>query len=340
MDSLVAGAEEVLIDTLNFSLPKTAGYITERKFCAFQTEGSNAYSAVSGTKIIRFRLASEGWLDPSTVRFFFDVVNTDGTPGTKKLRPIGKCHAFFRRFRALVRGVVVEDIFDYNRVSEMFHILQSKEATANDQSEGFNLAADIMDIAKYSNIERVAAMPAIGATSLTVCFKPLSGLFLQKKYINLKYCPIELEFELCSDATEPIISVFGSAFTDATTSTSWRIENCMIKADVVQIDNSLQNKHEEHLLSGSGLKIPYLTFISNFQTITAAKTQINVSRSVSKLKAVYLTLDRALTGTRLATWYNKPWNNFYNPQGGENGNAIPVYNSANDIFKFTISSRF
>ena len=49
MDSLVAGAEEVLIDTLNFSLPKTAGYITERKFCTIQTEGSTAYSAVSGT---------------------------------------------------------------------------------------------------------------------------------------------------------------------------------------------------------------------------------------------------------------------------------------------------
>jgi hypothetical protein len=76
MDSLVAGAEEILFDTLNFSLPKTAGYIVERKFSTFQTEGSNAYSAASGTKIVRFRLASEGWLDPSTVRFFFDVVNT------------------------------------------------------------------------------------------------------------------------------------------------------------------------------------------------------------------------------------------------------------------------
>jgi hypothetical protein len=76
----------------------------------------------------RFRLASEGWLDPSTVRFFFDKANTDANSDTKFLRPLGKCHAFFRRFRALVRGMVVEYSFDHKWVSDMFHILQNSEA--------------------------------------------------------------------------------------------------------------------------------------------------------------------------------------------------------------------
>jgi hypothetical protein len=35
MDSLAAGAEDVIIDTLNFSLPKAVGYFTERQFCIF-----------------------------------------------------------------------------------------------------------------------------------------------------------------------------------------------------------------------------------------------------------------------------------------------------------------
>jgi hypothetical protein len=39
----------------------------------------------------------------------FDVVNDDND-GTKKLRPIGKAHAFFRRLRVSVRGQIIEDI--------------------------------------------------------------------------------------------------------------------------------------------------------------------------------------------------------------------------------------
>jgi hypothetical protein len=147
---------------------------------------------------------------------------------------------------------------------------------------------------------------------------------MQSEYVYLKYCPIELEFELCSDSFEPIVTAVAQGFTLANASYSWRIENCMIKADVVQTDNSLQNRYEEHLLSAGGLKIPYLTFISNLQTVNAAKTQMNVSRSVSKLKAVYLTLDRAFAGTRLSTWYNKQWNNFYNPQALDVANSYSV----------------
>jgi hypothetical protein len=235
-----------------------------------------------------------------------------------------------------VRGTVVEDIFDYNRISEMVDILKHPAALRNDQCESFNLADDVMEIDKIAiNDEMIKSMPAI-TDKITVSFKPLSGIFMQSKYINLKYCPIELEFELCSDATEPIVTATTRGFTVANTSYSWRIENCMIKADVVQIDNSLQNKYEEHLLSGSGLKIPYLTFISNLQTVTAAKTQINVSRSVSKLKAVYLTLDRTLTSTRLTTWYNKPWNNFYNPLALDAATSNPVYTPANDILNLQL----
>jgi hypothetical protein len=88
---------------------------------------------------------------------------------------------------------------------------------------------------------------------------------------QLLTCPIELEFELRNDATDPILSVLGaSVFTAANASTSWRIEHCMIKASGAQIGNSLQIKFEEHILSAGGLNIPHLTFIRNLQTITAA----------------------------------------------------------------------
>ena len=74
---------------------------------------------------MRFKLATEGWLDPSIVRVFFDVVNNDPAvvpavgqvpASTKVLGPIGEVHAFFKRLRITMRGVVIEDIMDYNRV--------------------------------------------------------------------------------------------------------------------------------------------------------------------------------------------------------------------------------
>ena len=98
MENLTASASEVLIDSLSFKLP-SSGNVVDRRSCTCHTEGSNSYSANAGTKVIRFRLAGDQWLDPSTLRIMFDVVNNDANPATKKLRPIGRAHAFFRRLR-------------------------------------------------------------------------------------------------------------------------------------------------------------------------------------------------------------------------------------------------
>ena len=142
MENISNAAEEVLIDSLSFKLPSSGNYITDRRSCTFHTEGSNSYSATQGTKVIRFRLAGDGWLDPSTFRIAFDVVNDDTTTG-KALRPIGRAHAFFRRLRIAIRGQVIEDIDNFNRVSELFHILQSSDSRYNDGGEEFGYNADI-----------------------------------------------------------------------------------------------------------------------------------------------------------------------------------------------------
>ena len=94
MDNLGNSTDEVLIDSLRFKLPGSGEYVTDGRSVTFHQEGSNAYSPQGGTKLIRFKLAAEHWLDPSTLRSMFDVVN-DGVDGTKKLRPIGRPHALF-----------------------------------------------------------------------------------------------------------------------------------------------------------------------------------------------------------------------------------------------------
>ena len=86
--------------------------------------------------MIRFRLAGDcQWLEASTFRRMFDVVNNDANPTIKKLRPIVEAHAFFQRLRISARGQIIEDIDIYHRVSEMFHMLQTKGSRGNDMIE-------------------------------------------------------------------------------------------------------------------------------------------------------------------------------------------------------------
>ena len=92
MESITNAAEEILTDSLSFKLPGSGQYIQERRSVSFQTEGSNTYSPNAGTRILRFKLATEGWLDPSTVRIFMDVCNTSTVANTV-IRPIGGPHA-------------------------------------------------------------------------------------------------------------------------------------------------------------------------------------------------------------------------------------------------------
>ena len=81
-----------------------------------------------------------------------------------------------------MRWVVIEDIQDYNRVHEMFNILQTKGARANDRTEGFGYNQDIDEL----NTE--ALLPGITSYQ-TVCFKPLMGVFMQGKYLPLTVLP-------------------------------------------------------------------------------------------------------------------------------------------------------
>ena len=116
--------EDKLIDGLSFKLSPGASYIQERKSVTFHPQGSNIYST-NGTKLIKLLVSGDSWMDPSTFRVMFDLVNMD-SDAAKELRPLGGPSSFFRRMRVLCGGQVVEDIDNYNRVHQIFHSLQQK----------------------------------------------------------------------------------------------------------------------------------------------------------------------------------------------------------------------
>ena len=95
MESITNSAEDYLIDGLSFKLPSGASYVQDRKSSTFWSVGSNSYTPVGGVKLVKFVLngSDSDWLDPSSVVFQFELVNTSTTAGCL-LRPLGQPHFF------------------------------------------------------------------------------------------------------------------------------------------------------------------------------------------------------------------------------------------------------
>ena len=124
MEAVANSVDDVLIDALSFKLAPSPTYLTDRRSVTFWPSGRNIYTPHSGTKVIRFTLTNDNWLDASTVRPMFNVVNNASMLTTKRLRTISGAWSFFRRIRIMCQGTLIED-FDDNRTHEMFEVLTS-----------------------------------------------------------------------------------------------------------------------------------------------------------------------------------------------------------------------
>ncbi len=289
MESHAQSVEDNLIDSLSFKLRPGASYVTDRRSVSFWPQGGNDY-APSGVKVIKIMLTGDSWLDPSTVKLFFNVTNNTGLGSDNLLKPmVTGAWGFFRRLRILCGGQIVEDINEYNRLHEMFHIMKPAGKRANDDIEGFGIGDTLAKDA-----------------SRTVCFTPMSGLLSQDKYLPIRYAPLQLELEVVSSGADVVNKAVAT-----NQSESFQLTDVQLKADLVTLDNSLDNEYSQHLLSGKSLPIHFSTFTTASQIISQLNSTVNVSRALTRLKAVFVTLssDDATVG-------GEEVNNFYHPMFG------------------------
>ena len=387
MDNLVSEAQDVDIPELNFGLPATAQFVTERRQVNYFPSGSSIYSP-RDNKNIRFYISGEAnqYLDLGSVRLFATLQNRNGDRA-KFLRPLGGLHAFFNRYRATVAGQLVQDIVEYNRHCELFKSFKSKEVNEMDDIESCANPSWDDDYHKYANgLDNLIQDTTDGATNaggvatvstggdrnewgridfrptrhsvsgipgangkVRVAHKPCCGLLESNYYLPLRVAPLELEFTVVSDGNEPIIVPFGNGttqtdkngyyFQDGNTATGddWVITSCIIRADTVSLDNSVDNSITSALLSGTSLKmvIPqYHTITQTFNT-GGGEINMNIVKSASKLSHAFITLYRTpLTGERYNNYrpdnyLHKRWNYFYNTMinseinDGLNPNTVP-----------------
>ena len=335
VEAIANGIEDKLIDGLSFKMQPGASYVVDRRSVTYHPQGSNIYTPGAGTKLIRILLTGDNWLDPSTIRVMF-TVNNDESDAAKHLRVLSGPWSFFRRMRILAAGQLVEDIDQYNRIHEMMQILIAKESRENDAAEAFGLIHD-----KHQNYVHNDFQGIKPGQGMQVLFKPLSGLLNQNKMLPIRYAPITIELELVDDITDPLWSKFmanpqTADIKEANTSLKWSINNVQVKVDVCTLDNALDNSYAQHLLSGKSLPISYNTFVSQMQTIAGQDAPlINVSRALTRLKSVFVTLHKDYTGDRATKLGRKAWNDFFSPMSRDNSDATLTHDQ-NGEFEFQL----
>ena len=140
-----------------------------------------------------------------------------------------------------------------------------------------------------------------------------------------------MEFTIVSDSNEPIVVPQGAGetqtdkngyyFQAGNTSVLWEINNVIIRAEVITLDNTVDNNVTKHLLEGQSLKLIVPQYHTLTQTFNAGGGEINMNivKLASKLSTAFITLYRAKkTGTRYGqflphNYVHKRFNYFYNP---------------------------
>ena len=272
-----------MVNSLHFGLPETAQYITDRRHVNYFPSGSNVYNPNAGNKNIRFYLSGEDntYLDLSSVRLFANLQNND-TTRSHFLRPLGNLSSFFQRYRCTVGGQLVQDIIEYNRHCELYNSFKSQEVRdiddiesgANprwdDESHMYVVTVDTAgDHNEWARIDTrytrhsITGIPG-GNGYIRIGHKPCCSLMESNYMLPLRCAPLELEFTLVSDEHTPVITPTtttgdgnGYYFTTGDTSTNWELNNVIIRAEVVQLDNTVNNNIVKHLLGGQSLKLVF-----------------------------------------------------------------------------------
>ena len=100
-----SGAEDHLIEGLSLNPPSnTANYVLETRQVTYQAGSGNRFDPVS-SRVIRFRLADDGFLEALSVNLALTLHNTSDTTIT----PIGQLMALFRRARRFALSQLVEN---------------------------------------------------------------------------------------------------------------------------------------------------------------------------------------------------------------------------------------
>ena len=77
MEHHAQSVDDALIGGLGYRLKPGASYVTNRRSVSYFASGGNTYSP-NGVKVVKFNIAGDQRLDPSTFRVAFQINNHNG----------------------------------------------------------------------------------------------------------------------------------------------------------------------------------------------------------------------------------------------------------------------
>jgi hypothetical protein len=93
------------------------------------------------------------------------------------------------------------------------------------------------------------------------------------------------------------------------------------------MDNQLENEFAQKFNSGQSIAVNYSTYVVQQQSLAGQSPSLNITRALSKLKSVFLTLTGKTADANDAAMdtlgyyenaFLKPWNDFYHPMAWDN----------------------
>ncbi|MFM7988893.1 MAG: hypothetical protein ACKPKO_57235 [Candidatus Fonsibacter sp.] len=109
-----------------------------------------------------------------------------------------------------------------------------------------------------------------------------------------------------------------------------------IKCDLITLNGGYENTYDRKIANGTPLQINYNTFYSQIQTVTGlTEVSVNVSRSASRLKSVFVSFMKDIGGTgRAIAAGMKPFNDFFSPAYPDNNDVVSKFNKFNPNGEF------
>ena len=119
---------------------------------------------------------------------------------------------------------------------------------------------------------------------MRLSYKPCCGLLLlgSTYLLPLRVSPLQLEFTIVQNGNDPIVVPQGDEgttpeendrngwyFQAGNTSTDWEINSVIIRAEMVQLDNTIANNFVSHLLQGGSLKMVFPMYHTITQSFSA-----------------------------------------------------------------------
>ena len=134
-----------------------------------------------------------------------------------------------------------------SRINRLFaQVIEGHDATANVGENERGIVLPKLTRANTTGIEQ--------GKFVRMGHKPCCGCVQSGYYPPIRYCPLEFIFEIVSDAGEPVIrpstpvagtqeadDVNGLFFTTRNTTTSWAIQNAILRCELIQVDNAGNN---------------------------------------------------------------------------------------------------